>query len=361
MAGEGSRFKVNGYEKPKPLIDVNGQSMIEYSIKSMNIEGNYIFVVREYDDNELNQELKFTLEKIKPGCTIITTKKLTRGSAETCLLAKNYINNSSPLIIANCDQFMSWNSKNFLEEISKNNDVDSYIVTYNSSDPKNSFAKLNDDGLVSKTAEKNPISDVALIGVHYWKEGKLFVTSASEMISGNHLENGEYYIAPSINYLIKKGSKVKVYHLQDNNYQSLGTPADLRLHIGKINEFNDSKPRTIICDIDGTILKHAHRYSNVKLDHAKLNDGVLEKFDEWDSKGLKIILITGRKECARSITEKQLALLGIPYDQLVMNVGNGPRVLINDKLFEDSPDRSIAVNVKTDQGFSKIDWSKIKL
>ena len=94
---------------------------------------------------------------------------------------------------------------------------------------------------------------------------------------------------------------------------------------------------------------------------AELIDGVVDKFDEWDSLGLKIILMTGRKESAREETEKTLERLRIPYDCLIMNAGNGTRILINDKLTSHSEDRAISVNVTTDVGFNSINWTEIGL
>jgi len=94
----------------------------------------------------------------------------------------------------------------------------------------------------------------------------------------------------------------------------------------------DIRPKTIFCDIDGTLVKHAPPTIAANPKHKmELLDGTLEKLLEWDKKGYNIILITGRKESLRSITEKQLSEVGIFYDQLVMGIGGGIRYLINDK------------------------------
>ena len=212
-----------------------------------------------------------------------------------------------------------------------------------------------------KFREKKPISDLALIGLHYWKKGSDFVNSSREMIFKNEMQVNEFYIAPTYNYLISKGKKITNYHLNDNQYHSLGTPKDLHVYLVKKKEFSYDKPKTIICDLDGTIFKHCHRYSSLNEITPELNDGVIDKFNSWDSLGFKIILMTGRKESGRRITEAALERLGIPYDMLLMGVGNGPRVLINDKLNECDHDRAIAVNVVTDEGFNVIDWNKWSL
>ena len=181
------------------------------------------------------------------------------------------------------------------------------------------------------------------------------------MISNNEKDSGEFYVAPTYNFLINKGLKIKNYHLEKNEYHPIGTPKDLKIYIGKKNEFKTEKPKTIVCDLDGTILRHVHRYSDIKDDIPKTNPGVIEKFNEWDSFGHCIILMTARKESARNKTEKDLQLLGIPYDQLIMGVTSGKRVIINDKLTSSCKSRAGAVDIITDQGFKKINWKEIGL
>ena len=131
--------------------------------------------------------------------------------------------------------------------------------------------------------------------------------------------------------------------------------------LGKKSEFYTEKPKTIICDIDGTILKHLHKFSDVSFIDAELLDGVQAKFDEWDSLNHKIILMTARKESAREMTERDLKKLGLMWDYLIMGVNGGVRVLINDKLQPEDSDRAIAVNVITNEGFETTDWKKIGL
>jgi hydroxymethylpyrimidine pyrophosphatase-like HAD family hydrolase len=130
---------------------------------------------------------------------------------------------------------------------------------------------------------------------------------------------------------------------------------------GKKAEFYSEKSKTIICDIDGTILKHLHKFSDLNKFSAELLPGILEKFDEWDSLNHKIILMTARKESGREMTEKHLKDLGLMWDQLIMGVSGGTRILINDKLEDKDPDRAIAINVKTNSGFNTISWEEAGL
>ena len=356
MAGEGSRFRLKGYDRPKPLIKVGNKLMVELAIETLDIEGQYIFVTRKYENEEHNILLRETLEKAVKNPIIYEIDYLTDGATATCLIAKEIINSDEPLIITNCDQALDWSSQDFLDSITDSDD--GVVVTYDSNSSKNSYIKVDENGLGLELAEKNPISNLALIGLHYWKSGRDFVSSAEEMIDRKNKSGNEYYIAPTYNILIEDGKNIKSYHFEKGQYHSLGSPEDYKNYLGKQREYNHNKPKTIICDLDGTILKHSHRFSVVASSEPELLSGVIEKFDEWDSIGHKIILMTGRKESARELTERHLKELGLCWDQLIMNVGNGPRILINDKLQKNAPDRAVGVNVEVDKGFEIIDWEE---
>ena len=119
------------------------------------------------------------------------------------------------------------------------------------------------------------------------------------------------------------------------------------------------RPKTIICDIDGTLISHTTTPFDVFSENTKttLLPGVKEKIDEWDSKCYKIILLTGRKESMRAQTVDQLKKFGIYYDQLVMGVGGGARVLINDlkpNLEDPNNPTAIAVNIKRNEGLTSV-------
>lgn len=135
----------------------------------------------------------------------------------------------------------------------------------------------------------------------------------------------------------------------------------MSVDVGVNSEFYVSKPKTIICDIDGTILRHLYKFSDLNNIEPQVLNGVREKFNEWDSLNHKIILMTARKESARKMTEKHLRSLGLMWDQLIMGVGGGERVLINDKFATEDKDRAIGINVITNQGFQDINWKEFGL
>jgi HAD superfamily hydrolase (TIGR01509 family) len=231
MAGAGSRFESAGYTFPKPLIDVAGNPMIQVVVNNLNIDANYIYIVQKSHRQKYN--LDTLLNIITPGCKIVEVDGITEGAACTALLAKEYINNDAPLFFANSDQFVEWDSNEFLYKMQETNS-DGGIVTFNAIHPKWSFAKINEFGLVTEVAEKNPISNIATVGYYYWKCGSDFVKYAEQMIHKNIRVNGEFYVCPVFNEAIQEGSQIRTFNAE--GMWGLGTPEDLRYYLENYNK-----------------------------------------------------------------------------------------------------------------------------
>lgn len=115
-----------------------------------------------------------------------------------------------------------------------------------------------------------------------------------------------------------------------------------------------NRPKTIFSDIDGVIFKHEGDISNQHLITPTVLPGVLKNFQEWDRRGYRIILTTGRRESTRPYTEKQLAMAGIFYDQLIMGITGGVRILINDRKPGSEEDTAVAINLVRNEGQEEI-------
>tara|TARA_R100000152_G_C6775077_1_gene203247 strand:- start:240 stop:1601 length:1362 start_codon:yes stop_codon:yes gene_type:complete len=222
MAGAGSRFQEAGYTFPKPLIEVRGKPMIQVVVENLNCESPHTFIAQKSHRNKYN--LDALLNLISPDCNVIEVDGITEGAACTTLLSKDVINNDQPLLIANSDQYAEWDTSEFMYKMQEQ-DADAGILTFKSTHPKWSFAKLNDNGDVIEVAEKNPISDTATVGIYYWKKGSDYVKYAERMIQKNIRHNGEFYVCPVFNEAIKDGKVVKTFDIE--NMWGLGTPEDL--------------------------------------------------------------------------------------------------------------------------------------
>lgn len=224
MAGAGSRFAEQGYTFPKPLIEVGNKPMIQVVADNLNIEANYIFIVQKEHYEKYN--LETVLNLVKPNCTIVQVEGVTEGAACTTLLAREYIDNEEPLIIANSDQFVEWNSNEVLYAFSTEG-VGGGILTFESSHPKWSYARTDENGWVTEVAEKKPISNNATVGIYYWSRGSDYVSCADEMVEKDIRTNNEFYVCPVFNQFIERGGKVRIKHIDPNGMWGLGTPEDL--------------------------------------------------------------------------------------------------------------------------------------
>ena len=118
----------------------------------------------------------------------------------------------------------------------------------------------------------------------------------------------------------------------------------------------DVRPKTIFCDIDGTLVKHFPPTETSKPDFSmEILPDTLQKLLEWDKKGYNLILVSGRRESSREQTEAQLASLGIIYDQLILGIGGGKRYIINDRKPCGNEDYAIAINLERNFGIGKVD------
>lgn len=226
MAGAGSRFEKAGYTFPKPLIEVNGKPMIQVVVENLNLDANYIYVVQKSHRSKYN--LDTLLNLITPGCKVVEVDGITEGAACTALLAKDYIDNDNPLFFANSDQYVEWDSNEFMYKMQET-EADGGIVTFTATHPKWSFAKINESGLVTEVAEKNPISDIATVGYYFWKHGSDFVKYAEQMIDKNIRVNNEFYVCPVFNQAIKDHKSIRTFNVE--RMWGLGTPEDLKYFI----------------------------------------------------------------------------------------------------------------------------------
>ena len=226
MAGAGSRFEKAGYTFPKPLIDVEGKPMIQTVVDNLNIDAQHIFIVQKSHYEKYN--LEDTLNRISANCKIVQVEGVTEGAACTTLLAKEYINDNEPLVIANSDQYVDWDSNEFMYSMIGDS-VDGGILTFKSTHPKWSYAKLGDDGFVCEVAEKKPISDIATVGIYYWKKGSDYVRYAEDMIAKDVRVNNEFYVCPVFNQAVEDNKKINIFNVE--KMWGIGTPEDLQVFL----------------------------------------------------------------------------------------------------------------------------------
>ena len=220
IAGKGSRFLEQGYVLPKQLLFAGKKQCIEWSLGSFKLEDfNLIFIIRDEHIYNFSYD-KILRSKYGPNIEVISLKVITRGSVESCLSAKDLINNDTPLIIFTMDVMFSPQ----ITSSTFNNKLDGGLLVFRSNSPAYSYAQI-EDGLVSKTAEKEVISNNAIVGVYHFGKGADFVKYAEKMIALEFLTKGEFYLAPLYNLMIEDNKRVQVSEIEEMHL--FGTPEEL--------------------------------------------------------------------------------------------------------------------------------------
>jgi dTDP-glucose pyrophosphorylase len=230
MAGNGSRFFNAGYKVPKFEIDAKGKTLFEWSMLSLigfNDKSNkYIFICRK-DHNAKN----FIAEKCEKlnikNYVIKEIDFLTDGQATTALLAENFWNEADELLIYNIDTFVEPFSM-------KSEDLkgEGFIPCFEGQGDHWSFVKLDNADKAVEVAEKKRISKYCTLGAYYFKSAKLYKNLYEKYYSNSeNLTNGERYIAPLYNQLIKEGGKVYISNISIDKIHALGTPDELNLFL----------------------------------------------------------------------------------------------------------------------------------
>ena len=187
MAGEGSRFLKEGWTTPKPLIELNGQPLFKHAISSVtdkDIQMKYSFIVRQehIDKYQIDKGIRSFL----PEANLFSVVKTTRGAVETCLIAENAIADDDAVIVMDCD--LEFRSKKFMEIIKQilNKPIEEAtggaLVSFESNEPRYSYAALGEDGFVARTAEKEVISNHALCGAYFFASGRRFKRSEERRV-----------------------------------------------------------------------------------------------------------------------------------------------------------------------------------
>jgi len=229
MAGRGSRFSQAGFTIPKPLIPVGGRPMIQWVIENIRPNRPHRFIFLCLGEHlQRYPEVPSEITRLCPESAIVSVDAVTEGAACTVLLARKFIDNDSPLMIANSDQIVDLNIDDYLAA-GEAPGVEGLIMTFWSDHPKWSFCRMRPDGTVSEVVEKQVVSNEATVGIYNFRRGRDFVRAAGTMIARNLRVNNEFYVAPCYNQLIEEGAKiitVKTGVERDGMY-GLGVPEDL--------------------------------------------------------------------------------------------------------------------------------------
>lgn len=234
MAGEGSRFLKEGWTTPKPLIELRGIPLFKRAISSVSVEGapmKYSFIVRRehIEKYKINEQIKTIL----PEANVFYVDKTTRGAVETCLMAESVISEEDSVVVMDCD--LEFKSKGYIQGIKsilEKNIAEvngGMLVSFESLEPRYSYAEVDKNMVVKRTAEKEVISNHALCGAYFFSSALGFLRAAHKLLDEPVFTKPEYYVSLLYNYLLANGEVVKLATMEE--YYSYGTPEELKRYL----------------------------------------------------------------------------------------------------------------------------------
>jgi len=207
IAGRGLRFDSENYQVPKPLIEIQGQPMIYWALKSLEgmTYSDIIFVCLK--EHEEQFKVSGIINQYDKNAVIHFIDEVTEGQLCTVLTAKEYFNHDEPLLIISSD---TWVEGNLEKDIEDNANCAGIISVANIPGNMWSFARVGANGLVDMVAEKERISNWASTGIYYFSSGKELVQFGEQMVAGNERTKGEFYVIPVYQKMIDAGMEIRI-------------------------------------------------------------------------------------------------------------------------------------------------------
>jgi len=232
MAGRGHRFVKEGYETPKPLIDVMGVPMFVRaleSIKGLHYSKLVIIALKEHDERyDISAKIQMYLSEIQVNLILIS--EVTEGQLCTVMKAAEEFRDESVLVLASDSYIMG----NLTKDLHRMDKADGIISVAKLPGDSWSFAKTDEQGKVVEVAEKVRISDHASTGIYYFRSGNKFIDIANEIVRNNERVRGEFYIIPVYQKMLEAGLEIRV-SMADQMWD-MGTPENLNRFLDHLKQ-----------------------------------------------------------------------------------------------------------------------------
>jgi hypothetical protein len=223
MLGRSSRFFEAGYKLPKYQLPLGNETVFAKSVRTFEEQFSdtpFLFLIRA-DHNTLEF---VTSEITRLGIKDFRIKEFdyeTRGQAESVFIGVAEYDEQTPLLIFNIDTIRI----NF-EFPKKKQYQDGYLEVFKGEGDGWSFIEPDLEGKVKRATEKNRISDLCSNGLYFFSRCKDFREAYVDCLNSNELINGEIYVAPLYNYLIKRGLDIGYILVEKKDILHCGIPKD---------------------------------------------------------------------------------------------------------------------------------------
>ena len=206
MAGMGSRLRPHTLTIPKPLVPVGGKPIVHRLVEdivetSTEKIDEIAFVIGDFGKEVELELIKMAESMGAKGRVFYQDKPL--GTAHAVLCAAECL--EGPVVVAFADTL-------FRADFKLDTSADGIIWVKQIDNPSAfGVVKLDKDLNIIDFIEKPTefVSDLAMIGIYYFKSGELLREELQYLIDNNIIKGGEYQLPDALKNLTKKGKKFK--------------------------------------------------------------------------------------------------------------------------------------------------------
>jgi dTDP-glucose pyrophosphorylase len=205
---------------PISMTEFNGKPLVQWIIDDLSSVPNntIVIVVNQEDINRYH--LDQTLKLIQPNITVIGVQSNVGGAACSALIGLQYLNQDEEVILINGNEKLTENHISLVKNIHEMR-TEVAIVSFDSTHPRYSYAKIDRNGNVIEISEKDPISRNALVGFFWFSSVALIESAIKKMILKGASLNGIFYLSPAINEIILEGIKVALIKIDNSKYHPM--------------------------------------------------------------------------------------------------------------------------------------------
>ena len=256
LGGKGERFKREGYERPKALINVFGKPIIFYLLESLKPSR----IVIPYNKEYLNYNFEDILRKNYPrhDFHFKCLEEETDGAVETVMIGLNSIdfNLDEPVLCLDSDSFYHFDPS---ERWDQKNSIMTFIS--DSPSPIYSYITISEDGILTNIREKEKISDFAVSGAYGFEKASCLLTACRDVIDRNLRQKSEFYMS-SVVKLMMESQTFRNIQIDRKDFVCLGTPLHVKLFynsfpVHRCDDGERKQEKKRFCfDLDNTLVTY---------------------------------------------------------------------------------------------------------
>ena len=251
MGGGGVRFSENGFNVPKPLIEINDKPFFYWAANSiitpppagcdkLDIDATFVVLQQHINEHQIDK----AIYNFFPEAKIKIIPEILPGAVCTCLKGIEDITDDNPVIFNDCDHMFSCSS--LIKRLSQDEpiDFDGALITFESSAPQFSYVKYDKLGNIIGTVEKQVVSNHAICGAYFFANAELFRQMSEKYFKACQYK--EYFISGVYNELFKENKKI------------IDFLADFHVPFGTPEEYEEAKYSTYFNEM----LNHIRGFQN---------------------------------------------------------------------------------------------------